>query len=95
MPDQLLEKQEDILKSIEDLKEGKMRQNDLVYTVPETAKLLKVEQAIVRTLVKKGYIQALKLGRLKIRKAEIDRFLEWAQGKDFSNLDEIKKLTFN
>ncbi|UZQ49805.1 helix-turn-helix domain-containing protein [Clostridium kluyveri] len=67
---------------------------ELVYTIPEAAKLLKVDQFTVRNLIRKGYIQALKLGRLKIRKLEIDRFLEWAQGKDFSNLDEIKELTF-
>lgn len=79
---------------LENVKEHKPYEFELVYTVPEAAKLLKVDQFTVRSLIKKGYIQALKLGRLKIRKLEIDRFLEWAQGKDFSNLDEVKELTF-
>lgn len=66
--------------------------DDLIFTVPEVAKILKVEQCTVRNLIKKGYLQALKLGRLKVRKVEIERFLTWAQGKDLTNLDDIKEL---
>lgn len=69
--------------------------DDLIFTVPEAAKILKVEQETVRNLIKNGYLQALKLGRLKIRKVEIERFLQWAQGKDISDLNNIKELNFN
>lgn len=68
---------------------------EYLYTVPETSKILKVEQKTVRDLIRKGYLQALKLGRLKIRKAEIERFLQWAQGKDLTDLDNVKKLEFD
>lgn len=68
---------------------------EYLYTVPETSKILKVEQKTVRDLIRKGYLQALKLGRLKIRKAEIERFLQWAQGKDLNDLDNVKDLNFN
>lgn len=72
--------------------EREISMNDLIYTVPEAAKILKVEQNTVRELIRKGYLVALKLGRLKIRKIEIERFLEWAQGKDLSDLNNVKNL---
>lgn len=66
--------------------------DDVLYTVKEAAKLLKVDQQTVRRLIIKGYIRGLKLGRVKVRKIEIERFLEWAEGKDFTDLDNIKDL---
>jgi excisionase family DNA binding protein len=44
---------------------------DLVYTVKETSKLLKTDEPTVRKLIDKGFLRALKLGRLKVRKVEI------------------------
>ena len=64
----------------------------LLFTVPEVSKILKVEQPTVRRLIDKGLIKALRLGRIKVRKKEIDRFLEWAEGKDLNDLDNIKEL---
>lgn len=68
---------------------------DILYTVDEVAVKLKTTKNMVYDLIKKGYITGLKLGRLKVTKFELLRFTKWAQGKDFSNLDEIKELTFN
>lgn len=73
----------------------KINYNDLLFTVPEASKILKVEQKTVRNLITKGYLQALKLGRVKIRKVEIERFLQWAQGKDLTDLNNIKELAQN
>lgn len=70
----------------------KLNYNDLLFTVPETSKILKVEQKTVRNLIAKGFLQALKLGRVKIRKVEIERFLQWAQGKDLTDLNNIKEV---
>lgn len=64
----------------------------LLFTVPEVSKILKVEQPTVRRLIDKGLIKALRLGRIKVRRTEIDRFLEWAEGKDLNDLDNIKEL---
>lgn len=70
----------------------KINYNDLLFTVPEASKILKVEQKTVRNLIAKGFLQALKLGRVKIRKVEIERFLQWAQGKDLTDLNNVKEL---
>lgn len=67
---------------------------DILFTAKETAKLLKTDEPTVRRLINKRLLKALKLGRLKIRKAEIDRFLEWAEGKDLSNLDNVTDLDY-
>lgn len=68
---------------------------DLVYTVKETSKLLKTDEPTVRRLIEKGFLKALKLGRLKIRKTEIERFLEWAECKDLTNFDNVTELKTN
>lgn len=48
---------------------------DLVYTVKETAQIMKTSQKIVRQLIKTGELPHLKLGHVKIRKAAIENFL--------------------
>lgn len=68
---------------------------DIVYTVKETSKLLKTDEPTVRRLIEKGFLKALKLGRLKIRKTEIERFLEWAECKDLTNFDNVTELKTN
>ena len=54
----------------------------LLYTIPEAAKILMVSETSCRDLIRTGYIQALKLGRLKVPHSEIERFLNEALGKD-------------
>lgn len=65
---------------------------EYLYTVPEVAKILKVNDHKVYDLIKKGYLTALKLGRFKVTKYEIIRFLKENNGKDLTNLDEVKDL---
>ena len=67
---------------------------DLLFTVKEASKLLKTDEPTVRRLIEKGYLKALRLGRLKIRKVEIERFLNYAEGKDFNDLNNVVELKF-
>lgn len=66
--------------------------NDILLSVPQAAFLMHTDVNRVRQLIKTGHIKALKLGELKIRRAEIDRFLKEAEGKDFSDLSNVKEL---
>lgn len=65
---------------------------DLLYTVEESAKLLKTDKPTIRKLIANGYLKALKLGRLKIRAVELIRFTEWAEGKDLTDLNDVKEI---
>ena len=67
----------------------------ILYTVSEAAELLKVNRNSVYDLLKKNVIRGLKLGSLKITRAELMKFLEESNGKDLSNLEDIKELTFD
>lgn len=66
--------------------------DELLYTVPEVAKFLKVDQHKVYELIDKKLILGLKLGRIKVTKAELLRFLKDFNGKDLSDLDNVKDL---
>lgn len=65
---------------------------DYLYTVEEVAKILKTNKNMVYDLIKKGHLTALKLGRYKITKFELLRFLKEFNGKDLTDLDNIKDL---
>lgn len=67
----------------------------VLYTVSETAELLKVNRNSVYDLLKKNVIRGLKLGSLKITRTELIKFLEEKNGKDLSNLEDIKDLNFD
>ena len=64
----------------------------LLYTVPEVAEILKVDQHKVYELIDRKILVALKLGRLKITRSELFRFLNDYNGKDLSDLKHIKDL---
>ena len=56
---------------------------ELLYTISEVAKLLKVNKNYVYALINGGYIRSIKLGCRKItRKALLD-FLEEYDGSEF------------
>jgi len=69
-----------------------LNNNELLYTVAEIAKILKVDQHKVYELIEKKILIGLKLGRLKVTRAELLRFLTEYTGKDLSDLDNIKDL---
>ena len=66
--------------------------NDILYTVPEVAKLIKTNKSYVYTLIKLGLLPALKLGSLKVRRTSLLEFLERFEGKDLTDLGNIKDL---
>lgn len=65
---------------------------DVVYTVKEVATLLKCNTGYVHKLKAAGLLRFLKLGCLKCRTQEIDRFLEENEGKDLSDPFHIVDL---
>ncbi|ACD22639.1 helix-turn-helix domain-containing protein [Clostridium botulinum] len=67
----------------------------VLYTVSEAAELLKINRNSVYDLLKHNVIKGLKLGSLKITRNELLKFLEENNGKDLSNLKEIKELNFD
>jgi len=67
---------------------------EILFTVKEASQILKTDEPTIRRLINKGLLKALKLGRLKVRKVEIERFTEWAEGKDLNDLDNIKELDY-
>lgn len=65
---------------------------DEVLTVKETAKILKTNTSYVYSLIKKGFLPAMKLGQLKVRRSTLMQFLEKYEGKDLTDLDNVKDL---
>ena len=74
---------------------GAKSMDQVLYTVSETAELLKVNRNSVYDLLRKIIIRGIKIGSLKITRKELLDFLERNNGKDLSNLDEIKELNFD
>lgn len=70
-------------------KERDEKMEDVLYTVAETAKLLKTNSNYVYELIKRGLLPALKLGSYKVRKTALTNFLEKNEGKDLTDLDNI------
>lgn len=56
-----------------------------LYTINEVAELLGTSAQQVYKLISAGLIPALKLGRLKIRPAALEAFLEKYEGYDLSD----------
>lgn len=64
----------------------------ILYTVPEVAKLLKTNSDYVHKLRKSGLLPFIKLGQYKCRKEALAKFLADHEGEDLTNPEEIKKL---
>lgn len=67
----------------------------MVYTVKEVAAILHSSPNYVYTLIKKGYLPVVRLGSIKILRHSLENFLIENQGKDLSNLEDIKPLDFS
>lgn len=63
-----------------------------LFNVKEVGKRLKINPSAVYQLIKSGHLRALKLGSLKVTSTELERFLKYAEGKDFTDLNNIKEL---
>ena len=64
----------------------------ILYTVPEVAKLLKTNSDYVHKLRKSGLLPFIKLGQYKCRREALHKFLADREGEDLTNPEEIKKL---
>lgn len=65
---------------------------EMLYTVKETAKILKTNTDYVYALIKTGKIRCLKLGSYKIRKSTLEEFLSQYEGYDLSDLENVSEL---
>lgn len=63
-----------------------------LYTVKETAAILKTNTNYVYDLIKRGLLPSLKLGSYKVRKESLYQFLLQYEGYDLTNPDNIVKL---
>jgi len=76
------------------IKEDEVIVEDYLLSVTETSKRLDTSRNAIYELINNGYLKALKLGSLKVRNSEINRFLQEYEGKDLSDLNNIKSLNF-
>lgn len=67
----------------------------LIYTVQEVAKILHSSPNYIYLLIDKGYLPAIKLGSIKILKSTLEKFLLENEGRDLSNINDIKKIPTN
>ena len=64
----------------------------LIYTVQEVASILHSSPNYIYELIRKGYLPAIKLGSLKVLKTTLERFLIQNEGKNLSDLNNIRKV---
>ncbi len=64
----------------------------LIYTVQEVASILHSSPNYIYELIRKGYLPAIKLGSLEVLKSTLERFLIQNEGKDLSDLNNIRKV---
>lgn len=64
---------------------------NLVYTVPEVAKILKTNTDYVYNLQRAGLLKFIKLGRWKVRKQTLEEFLAKYDGYDLTNPFDVRE----
>lgn len=64
----------------------------LIYTVQEVAKILHSSPNYIYLLIEKGYLPAIKLGSIKILRTTLEQFLINNEGKDLSDIENIKNI---
>lgn len=64
----------------------------MLYTVKETAKILKCNINLVYTLINTGLLKSLKLGSRKVRDRTLEEFLDKYDGQDIDEIIEQKRL---
>lgn len=57
----------------------------ILYTVKETAEILKTNVAYVHKLRQSGKLRFLKIGQFKVRKETLENFLKEFEGCDITN----------
>lgn len=67
------------------MQERRFNVNEILYTVNETAKLLKCNPNMVNSLINSGKLKCLILGRRKIPRYELLRFINDNLGTDITD----------
>lgn len=62
---------------------GKLDEIKRLYSVSEVSRLLGIGKARAYKLIKDGYLRAMNLGGLKVRKEALEEFLDKYDGFDF------------
>ena len=69
-----------------------MENNKVLFTVAEVGKMLGIGKPKVYELIRKGYLPALNLGGLKIKKSTIEDFLSRYENYDFTDINNVIKI---
>ena len=70
-----------------------VKEEKLVYTAQEVAKMLHSSPNYVYELIRKGKLKAFKLKSIRILKSALDDFLKQNEGNDLSDIDNVKRLS--
>lgn len=63
-----------------------------LLTIKGVSKKIKVNVNYVYSLMNKGYLNYLVLGSKKVTDFELERFLRKSEGKDFTDLGNVKEI---
>lgn len=66
---------------------------DVLYTPHEVQQILRIGRNTIYSLLKSGILPSMKIGGYKIRKSELEAFVEKYQGFNLSDLKHITKVT--
>lgn len=69
-----------------------LKEEKLIYTTHEVAKILHSSPNYIYELIRKGKLKAVELKSLKIRRTALEEFLLENEGNDLSDLENIRKL---
>lgn len=67
---------------------------DVIYTIPEVAKLLKTNENYVYKLIKAKLLPCLQLGRFKVRREALLNFLAKYEGMNLSDPENVKEIIY-
>ena len=68
---------------------------DVLYTVAEVATLLKTNENYVYKLIKAKLLPCLILGRYKVRRQALLKFLEDYEGKNLTEPENVKEIDYD
>lgn len=66
--------------------------DDVLYSVNEVAKMLKIGKNRVYDLIHAGVLPVLKIGGMKVRKKTVEEFLDKYEGYDLSDPYNVQPL---
>lgn len=68
-------------------------EQQLIYNVEEVATLLKTTRSVVYSLIEKGYLPSIVLGRRKVTRKALLTFLDKNENTNFSQILKSKQLS--